>query len=103
VRKLQVHTYYIFMIHYRNNCWKMWFYIILENHELNDANKSLELNLSQLSIVDYFVFDSSPLDINLTDFCNLNIPPVVWLETDTTPIEMTVQNTGKMCNKIILL
>lgn len=73
-------------------------YVVRELGPYGTGDKDLNPNLSRLPIGDYFVHDSSPLDIRLTDFTRINVAPITWSRADTTPLEMTVENTGKTRN-----
>lgn len=74
--------------------------VLLDTTESCDTSSTTELiQLPKLSFMDFWVHDFSPLNISQKEFTNFSIPPLVWMETTTIPSEMTINNTGHMCNR----
>eukprot|EP00102_Acyrthosiphon_pisum_P021674 XP_016658884.1 PREDICTED: carbonic anhydrase 7-like [Acyrthosiphon pisum] len=46
------------------------------------------------SFKDVWVHGSSPLDINLDNVTSIILPPLIWLESETIPLKMSVKNIG---------
>ncbi|KAE9528833.1 hypothetical protein AGLY_012408 [Aphis glycines] len=47
--------------------------------------------------VDSWVHDSSPLDIDLDNVTPIILPPLIWLESETIPLKMSIRNIGTTC------
>lgn len=51
--------------------------------------------------MDAWVHGSSPLDINLDNVTSIILPPLIWLESETIPLKMSVRNIGMTCTNTI--
>uniref|UniRef100_A0A2S2PP26 Alpha-carbonic anhydrase domain-containing protein n=1 Tax=Schizaphis graminum TaxID=13262 RepID=A0A2S2PP26_SCHGA len=48
--------------------------------------------------IDSWVHSSSPLDIDLDNATPIILPPLIWSESETIPLKMSVRNIGMTCN-----
>lgn len=79
--------------------------IIFKLLESTDKAESNTLSTSKTikpRFVDTWVHDSSPLDIDLENVTSIILPPLIWLESETIPLKMTVRNIGTTCTNTIL-
>lgn len=60
----------------------------------NTTDTSIKLGMPKFPFSDIWVHGSLPLDIGWSDFRPLSVPPLIWMESNKIPLDMTIANTG---------
>jgi len=74
----------------------------LDNGEYNALPTSTTIGPRVPRFMDVWVHSSSPLDINLDNVTSIILPSLIWLESDTIPLKMSVKNIGMTCTNTII-
>lgn len=75
--------------------------LYLDKDEYNALQTSTIIEPKVPRFMDVWVHGSSPLDINLDNVTSIILPPLIWLESDTIPLKMSVKNIGMTCTNTI--